>query len=374
MFIYTISLLSFMHKMVIYSSITCILLLLLFTTGCTNVIKETPNDSENTYDETVISEEKIIIDKMMNSLNIVVETYSGSYQKENKIYGSGRHSGASSYVEKSNTSIKIIDGVITNYSMSFIKEGFPVSQENYKKNYDFSKKQTCKINIVSNSPCTYSKVPISPEMGGVIDGCNLRFDGGKPLCLCDGEEISISVHDVNLTELPCAEPVETEGFELWNEFNIVYFQDRNESLCYFMTLSDYPAYAFECENRNIELIPEIETDDELKNMVCKYSKANYVCSCSFDTVNAVAECKEETPINYDFQEKTAILRYLESASISSISELDSNIFGHCYSFSYKDNTHTFCFNEQNLLTSAIYGINETSSTGRTVNTTEIKMI
>lgn len=345
-----------------------IIILVIFISGYTKLVEKKLIEPAPVVKELVVSEaDQKIVASLKNKFNSITNNYEVLYKKEHEVRSWSGGSGATDYIEKSKISIKVANGQVINYTIKYENGG-----TNYYKVYDFSKQELCQQDVFTSSPCIYTETPIAPDMSGSVMGCKVKSYGGKYVCICNGEEKSISISENIQPELPCTEAIQTSGLELWDEFNIIYYPLTYQSLCYFVTKSKDPRYAFECQNKNIKLIPQIETDQELKNTICRYSKYNYGCSCSFDPINISAGCQKETPSNFDSETKTNILSYLESIEIISISEED-NQYGHCYSFSYDELEHSFCFNEQDLLTFAQWGrdIHEEKSTSVDINKIEM---
>lgn len=355
----------------------CAIILVIFISGCTKLVEEKPIELiPTTVKEPIVSEaDQNIIASLKSGLNSIVNDYEASYNKVHEVHSSAAYSaGATDYTEKSIISIKVSYGQVIDYSIRHTKDGWPFEQEDYYQVYDFSKKELCQQDVVGSSSCAYSETPIAPKMSGSVTGCKVKSYGGKHVCLCNGEEKSISINENIQPELPCSDSIQTSGLELWDEFNIIYYPSTDQSLCYFVTKSEDPRYAFECQNKNIKLLmSQIETDEELKNTVCRYSKYNYLCSCSFDNIKIQAVCEKETPLNFDSETKSNILSYLENIEITSISEED-NQYGHCYTFSHDELEHTFCFNEKDIITFAQWGGDISNERGTSVNINKIEMI
>jgi hypothetical protein len=301
-------------------------------------------------------EEQEIISSLMEKLNSPVSDYSGSYYQSitTSYYGGG--SGSTNYLEEKNISIEVANNQVINYTKKHYKDGWPPNGKvNYYEYYNFSREAICKQHIVSSSGCSYSEEPIPPKMGDSKFGCRLKFDGGKKFCICGDEEISIDISEDIQPELPCTETIQTDGLELGDEFNIIYYPSTDESLCYFVTGSPEPSYAIECDNDNIKLIPDIIIpEEELNNAVCRYARYNHLCDCTFDDVSRGTFCRGEIPSNYDLEIKEDIIEYLETIEILSISE-DDSVNQHCFTFPSNGLEHKFCFNEQNILTFAEWG-------------------
>jgi len=322
------------------------------------VLIEENSDMCNPHDCTLIETvNQTSMTDLMVQLESKVNDYNASYTKTHKYDSWGGHSGATSYSEEWNISIEVSEEEVTSYIMRYIKDTSYSEDEDYYKIYNYSNKELCQYNVRASSSCVTSETPMSPEMAGSIMGCEVRSSGGSNSCVCDGEGKSINVRGRIEPELPCIENIQTDGLELWDEFNIIYYPSTNESLCYFVTTSKSdPKYAFECTNDHIELIPNIKTEQDLENMICRYRKYNYGCSCSFDPINIKTGCEEETPLNFDSETKDTILKYVVSSKIISMEEQD-NEYGHCYISSYNNLEHMFCFDERDGLTFAQWGKN-----------------
>jgi|GEM_PF-3534796 len=314
-----------------------------------------------------------ILSGLMEKLNSDSLNYVGSYEKKHEVYLWGGHSGATDYVEESNYSIEVENGQITNYTIRHVKGGR--SAQNYYKYYDKSSGESCQKDIVSSSKCVFSEEPIPPQMGDILEGCEVKSYGGKHVCLCGEDEISISISENIDPEMPCTESINTEGFELWDEFNIIYYPENNQSLCYFVTKSKEPRFAFECLNEHIELIPTINnTDEGLGNIICRYSKYNHLCDCTFDPVETFSKCLEEVPENLDSETKKEIISYLDDINLNLLTKEDNTQYGTCYYVLDKNLKQTFCFDQENLIMFAQWGSNESTSRSTNININTIEKI
>lgn len=336
--------------------IFCAIALVIF--GCLQLVKKNSQEKTPEMKEPVISQaDQEIIYNLMSRLNSNVINYEASYKRGHEYHYWGGHSGATDNIEETIISIKVINGQIINCTIRFNNSNpyFPVEYTYYN-----SETKLCERVIENDySSCRLSETPIAPKMGGYVEGCKVNSDGGRHLCICNGNEKSISINENIEPKMPCKEPIMTAGFELWDEFNIIYYPETNQSLCYFVTKSEDNRFAFECQNKNIKLIPVLTYGQlkNLKNTVCRYAKYNHLCGCTFNfTINEI--CDENIPVNFDATAKSDILNYLRNIKITEkiteITEKDYEI-GHCYSFLYNGLEHSFCFDEQNLITFAKWG-------------------
>lgn len=363
------------------SFILILVIFIIFISGCIQIYEE-PSEERSKEKEINNSQSGQVIEMpekkelniskadqrrfsdLIEKLNYNVSNYEGSYSKEHEVHYWGGHSGATDYISNSEIFIKVRENQIVNLTIKYTKSGWPDGNQSYYEYYDKSTGQLCRNDIVRSAECRLSETPLPPKMQGIVKGCRVKFYGGRQVFICGDKEMSIG------TELPCKKDIQTDGLELGDEFNIIYNQESNKTLCYFLTKNEDPCFAFECLNKNIKLIPLINTKETLKNVNCKYRKYNYLCRCSFDSVK-IRNCREETPANFDVEIKNGIKDYLKTIELTPILEEDNEI-GRCYSFYYDELEHIFCFDDFDLITFAQFGRNIRESKYTSVNIYKIK--
>lgn len=139
--------------------ILSIIFLILFISGCIKLIEKKSIEQTLTIKESNISKaNQKIVTSLKNKLNSVVNNYEISYKKEHEVHSWAGHSGSTDYTEKSEIFIKVNDSQVTNYTIKYIKEGFPVKEEDFYKIYNFTNKELCQKDFVSNSNCE-KKIP-----------------------------------------------------------------------------------------------------------------------------------------------------------------------------------------------------------------------
>ncbi len=340
--------------------LTSIFVSLILIAGCSQLIEKGKEGTPPEVDQEVLS-------RFMSSLNTYSSDHIGSYKREFEVHLWGGHSGATDYTEESEIFIEVKDGEVVDYTLTHQGRG-----GNYREYFDKLDGRLCKEYIMGRSECVVSETPIPPQMIGLVEGCEVESDGGKHSCICEGNKVSISVTEDIDPILPCVESVQTQGLELWDEFNIIYYAGMDQSLCYFVTKSEKPRFAFECLNEDIKLIPTgINTDEELENLVCRYSRYNHLCSCSFDSIKTVPSCETTTPEDFDLMIKKEILDYLGGIEITSIIEDRED---NCYTLSRNSLEHIFCFDENNLITFAQWGSNIREDRRTNVGINKVKRI
>lgn len=347
-----------------------VIILIIFISGCTKLVEEKPIEPTPTVKKPVVSEaNQTIIGALKTKLNSSINTYNASYSEEHEVHSYAGHSGATDYTEKSNITIKVTNGQVTNYTIKHTKEGWPVEKEDYYKYYDKSKNKLCQEKIISESSCnTISLNP--PELGKTLTGCKISlYPDGKGKCKCNGELKPIE----DLSGFACSEDKNTENMTI-RYGHAIYHPETKQGFCYYETNdpSSKQLWAFECNQENFELKPLVTNNLEpLKNITC-YQYGHSSCICNFDPIKTLV-CSKDKPLNFDSETKSNILNYLGNIKITSISEED-NQYGHCYNFSHDKLEHTFCFNEQNSITFAKWGKDIRRERSTSVNINKIEMI
>jgi len=346
-----------------------IVILIIFISGCTKLVEEKPIEPTPTIKEPIVSEaDQKIVSSLMDKLNSIVNNYESSFSIEHEVHSWAGHSGSTDYTAKSEITIEVSNGEVIDYTIQHTKEGWPVEKEDYYKYYDKSQNKLCQEEIVSESSCNAISLN-PPKLGGTLTGCKISlYPDGRGKCECNGDLKPIE----DLPGFACSEDKNTDNMEI-RYGHAIYYPETKQGFCYYETkdLSSEQLWAFECDQENIELKPLVTNNLEpLKNIKC-YRYGYSSCTCNFDPVKTLV-CSEDKPLNFDSETKSNILSYLENIEITSISEED-NQYGHCYTFSHDELDHTFCFNEQDIITFAKWGrdIREERSTSVDINKIEM---
>lgn len=330
-----------MNRKNVYWSLLTILVLIIFISGCTPLIEKKNNVSQ--ADQKIIS-------GLKSRLNSNVINYDASYKRDHEVHHWGGHSGSTDYTEESNISIEVSNGQVTDYTIRHTQDSsYPDLKKDYYRYYDLSQNKLCQEEVVSESECE----PITlnqPNLGGVLNGCKMSFSpNGRGECVCEGNSHPIE----ELPGFACSEDKNTDNME--SEYgHAIYYPETKKSFCYYETRdkASEELWAFECNQENIELKPLVRNNLKPLTEVRCYQYVDY-CYCKFDPVKTLV-CSDDKPNNFDADTKRKIIDYLKDVTISSISEED-NEKGHCYSFSYDELDHNFCFDADGLITLAQWG-------------------
>ncbi len=334
------------------------------------MVEEKPTEPTPEIRKPVVSEaDQRIMVSLMDQLNSVVRNYEASYTKKHEVDSWAGHSGATHYTEESEISIDVSDGQITDYTMRHTREGWPVEKEDYFKYYDKSQYKLCQEEIISESSCNAISLN-PPKLGGTLIGCKISlYPDGRGKCECNGDLQPIE----DLPGFACSEEKNTDNMELKFGHSI-YYPETEKGFCYYEAKdkASEQFWAFECDQENIELKPLVSNNLEpLSNVKC-YRYGHSSCTCTFNPVKTLV-CSEDKPPNFDSDIKQEIIDYLKDVTISLISEEDKE-YGHCYTFSYDELEHTFCFNEQKMITFAQWGKDIKRERSTSVDINKIEMI
>lgn len=319
-----------------------------------------------------------IISNLMDQLNSDVINYSASYKKSHEIhYWGGQRSGATDYIDNSTIDITLQNNEVVNYSFRREFKGHPygnleLQERNYYEYYDKSKTGLCREISIEKSECEFSQFS-PPKLGGKLQGCKVTRNlvTGR---LIGYEECKCGEHAIPIEVIPgfaCSEEVNTENMGPVSKNGYAfYYPETKEGFCYYtakdLNTSEY--WAFECTSDIVLISTSKYNISNLEGAICK-GYGDY-CDCTFNPPKKSITCSKEIPDSFDAEIKKDLIEYLNEVGIKSITEED-NENGHCYSFFYNKLNHYFCFNEQNLITFAQWGIGrEGSSTGVDVNKIE----
>jgi len=308
---------------------------------------------------------------LMDKLNFVPLNYGGNYQKFHEYDQWSGGSGASSYEELFTISIKVVGGEVTNYSMNYSpldstirEDDYPIFKEKYSEKYDSSKNMICREQYTTVSKCisTGGKTPIAPELKKPLMGCKMAFDSScldYYRCIVDGNIVQLYDDTVRKVTTPTFIDVWQEGLR-FGCYYIKYYPETKEGICLYDAIYDSKYWAVLC-NDNITLKPLVDNAEDLKNVVC-HQKSYNGCVCEFNPTDIVY-CSEEIPKNFDSETKNEIINYLNNNKIVSFREKNSTQYGTCYYAFYKKLKQILCFNQENIITFAQWGSNESSSVG-----------
>jgi len=298
---------------------------------------------------------------LMQKLESNISDYRGAYRQEEDY---GGDAGETWYWATSEMNITVAGNRPIAYSAAHTENQMS-GRTGYDEEYDPVKNGVCRNVVVNSSGCEYSEAPVAPAMNGSVRGCDMVSHGWDHACVCDGVEAPITTNASGNPRLPCTRSISADGLPSPLEFEIVYYGETGDSLCYFITDGVDPAYALECLNDNITLVPDVQTNAALKNLVCRYDVLKQVygggpaCECDFDPVQ-IQDCRNATSIDSDV--KAQFIGILSGTTTSAITETD-NETGHCYAFMYRyptaagyqDLEHVVCFDSSNLITFASWG-------------------
>ena len=338
----------------------------IFISGC---IQSTKQNYQLT------SADQIKLSDLLGKLNSNTVSYEGSYKKENEIHGWAGSAGSTDFAYEEEIFIVYDNYQVENYTINHTTtSGYSISNKgDYYKYYNPINGELCHQDLIGYAESMYSERPIAPAFGNIVEGCNIKADGGKYSCICDGNEVSVSYYDKVEPKFPCKKQIQTNGLILWDHPNIISYPEINESLCYFLAYSEESTEfqsAFECVNKNVRLTPKIETNEKLKNAFCisgEYDRGY----CTFDPVKIDKGCQKQVPENLDSKTKNEIINYLKTIDIRSISE-EYKDNDNCYVFSYYNLKHIFCFDEKNSITFAEWGSNISKKTSTSININKLE--